>query len=79
MNAAPQTSGGHPHSRGVADSLQADSMMRLVVSVIKFNMMLLNANRRLKTFHVPDVGAKFSKIGRLLQDFCSMPFSDFFA
>lgn len=59
INEASHYSGGHANLRAAVDALQADALSRILMHVLKLADGIRN-------FEIVDVGAKFSKIGRVI-------------
>lgn len=72
INEAANFNGGHSHARAVVDARQADSLERVLTTVRAANLANMEAHAPKTIFHIIDVGAKFSKIGRVLQQATSI-------
>lgn len=59
INESSHYSGGHANLRAAVDALQADSLQRIISSI-------LDSGDGAKFFEIVDVGAKFAKISRIL-------------
>lgn len=72
MSEASSYSGGHSNIRAVVDSLQANSLQRIVSSIQK----MINDYEKgdaIEDVAIVDVGSKFSKIARVLSQFFDVP------